>query len=130
MNLHATVRGAINTVNPDVLAAWQVSTGYSTDAAGLRTPTYATAVNVFVQVQAAGSEDLQHVEKLNQQANFRKVFMFGLAAGVVRPDAKGGDLLTFPQVLGGTPQTWLVVHVLEQWAPDPTGWCSVIVALQ
>src|SRR5262249_13981326 len=114
----------------DVLGSWEVSTGFTPDAAGLQTPTYAAPVSVYMQVQAAGSDDLQHVEKLNQQTNYRKVFMLGLAAGVVRPDAKGGDLLHFPQVLGGPVQTWLIVKVDEQWSPDPAGWCSVIVALQ
>jgi hypothetical protein len=58
------------------------------------------------------------------------VYAFGDVEGVVRPDLKGGDVLLFPQTCGRDPQTWLVVHVFETWAPDAAGWCSVLVALQ
>lgn len=126
MNLRAVANAAIQTVNPDVDVGYSASTGYTTNAAGTQLPTYALAVPVRAQVQAAKGSDLEHVANLNLQNLYRNVRMFGNTQGVVRPDAKGGDLLTFAQVPAGTIQTWLVVAVLETW-PE---WCSVIVCLQ
>jgi hypothetical protein len=130
MNLHAIVRGAINTVNPDQTVVLRASTGYTTNAAGKRTPTYAADATVAAQVQALSGRDLQHPDFLNVQGIKRAVYLYGDVQGVVRPNAKGGDLLVFPQDLGGTAQLWLVVAVLETWNPDATGWCKVGVVLQ
>lgn len=130
LNLHAAVRGPINAVNPDQQVTWRRSAGYTTGAAGARTPYYVDTPNVGAQVQALSAKDLQHRDMLNVQGVKRAVYLFGNVQGAVRPDAKGGDLLVFPQNLGGTPQTWLVVAVLETWNPDGAGWCKVGVQLQ
>lgn len=126
MNLRAIANAAIQSVNPDIGIGYSASTGYTTNAAGTQLPTYASAVSVRAQVQAVRGKDLEHVANLNLQNLYRNVRMFGNTQGIVRPDAKGGDLLTFAQVPAGTIQTWLVVAVLETW-PE---WCSVIVCLQ
>ena len=130
MNLHAIVRGAISSVNPDRLITWRVNTGYVTDSAGARVPSYTDLTGQSAQIQALSGEDLQHPSLLNVQGVKRAVYMFGNAQGVVRPDAKGGDLLLFPQVLGGADQSWLVVCALETWTPDVAGWCKLAVVLQ
>lgn len=129
LNLHAIVRGPINAVNPDTAATWRVSAGSTTDAAGHRAPLFTDSA-VSVQLQALTARDLQHPDFQNVQGVKRAVYMFGNAQGVVRPDAKGGDLLLFPQVQGGAVQTWLVVAVLETWSPDAAGWCKLGVTLQ
>lgn len=126
MNLRAIANAAIQAVNPNITAGYIASTGFAENAAGKQVPQYAASVPAVVQVQAAKGSDLEHVANLNVEKIYRNVRMFGNTQGVVRPDAKGGDLLTFPQVPAGTAQTWLVVAVLETW-PD---WCSVIVCLQ
>lgn len=128
MNLHGIVRGAIQTVNPDIDASWTQSTGSTTAGDGKRTPAYAAPVMIRAQVQPPSGEDLKQIEYLNMQGVFRTVYAFGSLQGIVRPALQGGDLLVFP--LDGTPRTWKVVHVLETWNPDATGWCAVIVALQ
>ena len=130
INLHAAVRGPINAVNPDSLVDWLVSTGYTTGAAGKRAPTYSPAASVMAQIQPLSRKDLEHRDMQNIQGITRGVYLFGNAQGVVRVDAKGGDLLKFPQVRGGVAQTWLVAAVLETWAPDAAGWCKVGVVLQ
>lgn len=128
MNLHGIVRGAIGTVNPDQTIVWRASTGTSTDTAGKRTPTYAIDAPISAQVQPTSGDDLKQIEYLNMQGTLRTVYAFGSLQGIVRPALKGGDLLVFP--LDSVSRTWLVVHVLETWTPDATGWCSVIAALQ
>lgn len=129
LNLHAIVRGAINTVNPDLAGFYYASNGYATNTAGARTPAY-IKTPMQLQVQALSGRDLKHEDFMNMQGVKRSVYMFGNTVGVDRPDVKGGDLLSFPQVSGGTPQLWLVVVVLESWSPDPASWCKVGVVLQ
>jgi hypothetical protein len=130
LNLHGIVRGPINAVNPDVSGTWRSSSGSTTAADGSRTPTFTDFVGTLFQVQPLTWRDLQHRDMQNIQGIARSVYMFGNSVGVSRPDVKGGDLLVFPQVRGGAPQTWLVVAVLESWAPDVAGWCKLGVILQ
>lgn len=130
LNLHTVVRGAITSVNPDTAAVWRSSTGYTTADDGAQTATYAES-DVTIQVQAAGTQTLRHAEMQNIQGVMRDVYMWGNTQGVVRPDAKGGDLLVFPGVRGGgVAQTWLVFAVMGTWAPDGTGFCKLGVVLQ
>lgn len=126
INVRGIANAAIQVVNENIAASYLASTGSVTDAAGKRAPAYAAAVPVQIQAQAVKGSDLEKVEKLNQQSVYKNVRMWGNGQGVVRPNAKGGDLLQFPNVPAGTIQTWLVVVVLETW-PD---WCSLIACLQ
>jgi len=128
MNLHATVRGPITTVVPDIAATWQQSAGYAANAAGARTPTYAAPVAVTVQVQPLSKQELTHTDFLNIEGVYRSVYLYQNAQGVDRPNVQGGDLLAFPQVPGATPQVWLVVNNSENF--QGVGWTRVIVCLQ
>lgn len=130
INLHAAVRGPIQTVNPDQVIAWQRSTGFTDTPSGKQVPGYAASVDVNGNVQPLSRKDLEHRDMQNIQGVTRAVYLFGNVQGVVRPDAKGGDLLTFPQVRGGPPNLWKVCAVLETWGPDVTGWCKVGAVLQ
>ena len=125
MNLHGIVSGVISAVNPQINVQWLQSTGYTTDNAGKRTPTN-TALTVRAQVQALSATDIRHTEGLNMTGIMRSVYLYGDVAGIVRIDQKGGDILQFAEVPGGTVRDWLVSQVMETW-PD---WCRVIVTLQ
>lgn len=125
MNLHETVRSAINAINPDTLATLKRSTGYTTAADGKQSPTY-TTLSGKAQVQALSAGDLRHVDNLNIQGVMRKVYLYGNWMGVVRSDQKGGDILNFPQIPTMSGQDWKVFTVFETW-PD---WCAVGVVLQ
>src|SRR5262249_43582502 len=126
MNLHGIVRGAITSVNPDVMVPYYKSTGFTQDAAFRQTPSFATPVTVPCQIQALSGKDLRHAELQNIQGLKRAVYMYGNTQGVDRVEAKGGDLLYFAEVPGGTSRVWKVVTVLETW-PD---WSKVAVVLQ
>lgn len=126
VNVRALANGAIQVVNQNITAAYRASIGSTNSASGKRTPNYAASVDVQIQAQAAKGKDLEHVTNLNVQNVYRSVRMWGNTQGVVRPDAKGGDLLTFPQVPGGPARVWLVVAVLETWKD----WCSLVVEMQ
>ena len=86
MNLHGTVRGAITSVNPDILIGWQASTGNTVDAAGNQTPTYAPSVTVLGQVQATPDETLRHMDQLNMQGQYTVVYFYGSKNAIVRAD--------------------------------------------
>lgn len=126
INVRGIANASIQPVNPNIEAEYLASTGYTTGASGRRTPTYAAAVDVLVQVQKLDAKRLEHVEGLNLQGVFRNVRMWGNTQGAVRVSARGGDVLHFPEVPGGPVRVWLVVQVFETW-PE---WCSVAVTLQ
>ncbi len=126
MNLHAMVRGAITTVNPDRTISLQRSTGYTTGSNGKQVPTYADAVSGPGQVQALSAGQQKHMTEMNISGVMRKVYLYGNWMGVVRPDKTGGDVLTFSQIPGGAAQAWKLVHVFETW----DDWCCVGVVLQ
>jgi hypothetical protein len=123
MDLHGIVKGVIGAVNPLVPATMQISTGYTDNADGSRTPTYSTlAVNA--QVQSMTYMDLRQVEGLNLNGTRRAIYLEGEFNGVNRPSQKGGDLVTLTD--GPNAGIWLIAQVIEQWE----NWCKVIVTLQ
>lgn len=130
MNLHAIVRAAIMTVNPDIVAQLLSSTGSTPDDAGNLTPTYATAAPVRIQVQPLSRGDLRHLESLNIQGVGRSIFLYGNEQGIVRNLQVGGDLFQFPQFAGQAASTWLVVAVDGPWNVTQGGWTKVLVILQ
>jgi len=122
MNLHNIASGVISSVNPQVPAIVQVSTGPgTTQASGKRVPTYAAPQTVPAQVQALTYKDIQQIEGLNLQGTRRAIYFYGHVEGLVRVSNRGGDLVTLPDG-----STWLVAMVLETW-PD---WSKVVATMQ
>ena len=125
MNLHGLVSGAIGVVNPYIDATLKKSTGYAVGENKKQIPTYVTSTGK-IQAQELSAKELLHASSLNIQGLFRKVYIQGNWAGVVRADQKGGDIFTFPQYPGKPAQDWMVFVVYEMW-PD---WTCVGVVLQ
>lgn len=124
MNLHGLVRGAIQSVNPDIPASIRRSAGYLVNGAGKQEPQFET-LDGSVQVQPLDGGLLQHANNLNLQGTLRAVYLYGHWFGVVRYGGNGGDVLTFIDSAIGE-SDWLVVSVVEAW-PD---WTRVIACLQ
>lgn len=125
MNLRQLANPLTQTINPNTSITWKQSTGYVTDSAGRRVPTY-TSTTIDAQIQPLSSSDLKHVDGLNMQGIMRSVILYGNVAGISRADQQGGDILVFPEIPGATNRNWLVTQVMETW-PD---WCRVIVTMQ
>lgn len=125
IDVRALANRITQNVNENQSISWVKSTGYTTNAAGKRTPTNTTTV-IQANIQALDSQGLAHTDSLNIQGTLRQVYMYGNVQDLVRVDQQGGDILQFPEIPGGTIRNWLVVKVLETW---PT-WCKVIVNLQ
>ncbi len=122
MNLHRIVSGAIAAVNPHSELTVQISDGYAIGAGGVRTPQYQPPMSAFGQVQPLETGDIAKLDGVAIQGVRRKIYINGQIDGLVRPDKKGGDLIT-TQADG---RKWLVVAVLEAWP----NWTCVAVTLQ
>jgi hypothetical protein len=115
LNLHATVRGAIQTVNADRSISYLKSTGYTPNSSGKQLPQYASPVSVKAQIQPPSGRDLRHMEFLNIQGTTRVVFLYSNPQAIVRVAARGGDLLQFPQFTGAPVDNWLIAADPETW---------------
>ena len=112
MNLHAIAGPIVASVNPYVPVKIQASNGYTTQASGKRTPTYDLPFDLLAQRQALSYDDLRQVDGLNIQGEKCALYLNGSWEATSQTDSRGGDLITF---LDGT--VWLLVQVLENWAP-------------
>jgi hypothetical protein len=121
LNLHALVRGAINSVNPDVLVVVLKSTGWTVAADGEQVPAYAAPVSIMAQVQPLTSHQLKQVDNLNQSSTYRNFYLQGDFSGLERATGKGGDVIQHDGKL------WFVDSQPETWA---TGWTLVRGVLQ
>lgn len=123
--MHGIVSGAIGTINPFVSATVKRSAGYSTDAAGHRTPSY-TTFQISTQIQALTYTDISHLDSLNIQGVRRAIYLTGNVRAIVRVDQAGGDIIVFPDGTLPEGNTWLAAVALEAW-PD---WVKVAIVLQ
>lgn len=122
MDIRGIANGATQSINPNVAITLRQSTGYTKDPATLKqVPTY-TSTPGYGNVQALDGDELRQLDGLNIQGVLRALYLYGDAAGVIRPDERGGDTVT----IGG--KTWLVVKVLEHW-DNPT-WAKVAICYQ
>ena len=106
--------------NPPLMATLLASTGSSVNADGSQTPRYtATQLEVEVEVQALGAQDLRQLGGLSQQADMRAVYARGVVRALDRPLQCGGDILQFYG------SDWLVTQSLQEWGGG--GWVKVLV---
>lgn len=120
------MRGIANSVssaiNPNVAVMLRQSSGYTVDPVTRKqVPSYADTAG-YGNLQALDGDDLRQLDGLNIQGTLRALYLYGDAAGVIRPDQRGGDTVT----ING--KTWLVVKVLEHW-DNPT-WAKVALNYQ
>lgn len=121
LNLHATARAAIQSVNKDIPAIYKASIPYTVNAPGKQLPQYAAPVTVKIQSQPPSGKDLAHINFLNIQGTVRTVYLYSNPHAIQRIAAKGGDLLIFPSFVGGPSYTWLVKAIAERWSVGQNG---------
>lgn len=120
MDLRSLANSVSSQVNPNIIVTVLRSTGSTIGRGGKQSPTYADGVTGPAQLQALDGSTLRQMDGLNIQGVLRAIYLRGNLAGVIRPDSKGGDLVTI-----GT-DTWLVVKVLETWPL----WTKAVVQYQ
>jgi hypothetical protein len=127
MQLRQIANKLSSTVNPNITVSLQTSAGWTPGPGQRQTPKYNQPISGPAQIQALDNSDLKQIEGLNIQGALRALYMYGSLAGVIRPDSKGGDLITIsspaPAALCGT---WLTSKVLESW-PD---WTKIVIVKQ
>jgi hypothetical protein len=127
MDLRGIANSVSTIVNPNIEVTVQTSDGFTVGAGFRQIPSYNTPVTGPAQLQAMEYADLKQLDGLNIQGVIKAIYLYGSLAGVVRPDSKGGDLITIAspaatQDIG----EWLVVKVLENW---PT-WTKAAIVKQ
>ena len=126
MDLRTIANAVSDCVNPNIIVSVQTSSGFTIGAGQRQVPSYNAAVMGPAQIQALDNSDLKQLDGLNIQGAIRKIYLRGALAGVIRPDTKGGDLVTInsaPGVPLALVGIWLVVRVLETW---PLWTCAAI----
>ena len=83
-----------------------------------------TSLTLTGQVQPITTRDLAQVEGINLGGVKWKIYLSGEVNAIVRPEKKGGDLITIST--GRHQGVWLTVAILEQW-PD---WCVAAIVQQ
>lgn len=83
-----------------------------------------TSLQLVGQVQPLTAGDLRQLDGINLGGVRWKIYLSGQVDAIVRPERKGGDLLTIST--GRHQGVWLVVQVMEQW-PD---WCCAAIVQQ
>ncbi|RQR70525.1 MULTISPECIES: hypothetical protein [unclassified Burkholderia] len=124
MNLHGIAAPCVAAVNPWVTVSLQASSGYTTTPDGTRTPISADPVTMAAQVQSLTYKDLVQLDGLNIQGEQLALYLYGNWQGVLRPEIRGGDLVTLPD-----DSLWLVTHVLENWSLT-SNWRKVAITRQ
>lgn len=129
MDLRGIANQVSNCINGNIIISWQASIGWTPGAGQRQIPSYAPGVSGPAQVQALDSSDLKQLEGLNIQGAIRALYMYGNLAGVIRPDTRGGDIITITAQPGAPPAlvgTWLTVKALESWP----SWTKIVICKQ
>lgn len=127
MNLHAIVHTAVTALHPAETVTLYQATG-QTNTLGRVTPAYAGPQTVQAQIQSLSAEDLAHGQEASRTAIDRKAYLFAPdaalpPAGIVRPLARGGDML---ERADGT--WWLITGMIEDFTAS--GWVCVSMTQQ
>lgn len=129
MDLRSIANSVSSQVNPNIIVTVLRSTGSTIGRGGKQSPTYAQGVTGPAQLQALDGDELRQLDGLNLQGVIQGIYLRGNLAGVIRPDSKGGDIVTIaaqrnvPSIFVGD---WLVVKVLETWS----SWTKAAIVLQ
>lgn len=119
MDLRGIANAASDTVNPNIIVGVKTSTGYTIDPDSRKQiPSYAVPAYGPAQLQALDGSELRQLDGMNLQGVLRSIYLRGVLAGVIRPDSRGGDIITIAaqtNVPAPFVGVWLVVKVFESW---------------
>lgn len=135
INLRCVVRGAVNTLHPDIKATLYQATGQTVVTGGQPKSVYAPGRPVAVQVQSEGPTVLYHSDRVGAEEMSRKFYLFSApqldarVAGIIRPLSRGGDIFQIdPNEKWFVGTWWLVDSIIEDFTQ--AGWMSVRATLQ
>ena len=127
LNLHAIVRGAVSALHPDETVILRQSIGQK-NVKGRIAPVYAPALTVRAQIQTLSADNLTQAQSVNLTEIDRKAYLYAPdagrpPAGIIRPLARGGDMLR-----RADGSWWLVTAELEDFTAS--GWVCVGITEQ
>ncbi len=117
LTLHALVRGAITSVNPDQSVIILQSDGFDVADYEQR-PKWKEAVSVKAQCQPVADKTIQLLNQQRQNSIWWDFYLEGDWNSLMRSKEKSGDLLYWNGF------EWQVDQVLEAWAPT-VGWTKL-----
>ncbi len=120
LNLHDSVRGAIQGVNEDQAGTVYVSTG-SAPVRGIPQPSF-NAVAAQLQLQALAHSRLLSLRGALYAESRETVYAYGNFSDLDRPDQIGSGVIQ----VASTGQFYMIVQVVEWWP----GWCHLEVTRQ
>jgi hypothetical protein len=126
VNLHAVVRDAVASLNPDEDVILYQSAGQAV-VSGHATPLYGEPIAATAQIQSESDEALYQSDNAGQNDITKKFYLCAGAkrpAGIIRPLARGGDVIL--RVSDGT--WWLITGVIDDFSR--VGWTSARCTLQ
>lgn len=113
---------AIQLVNPDIKAVLMANDGFNTDESGYQTPKY-SEYEVTVQLQSISTQDLEHLNLINQQGQFIYGYARGQIEAIRRVTQKGADKISFVAYGESESSEWLVTKVIESYP----SWVKVLL---
>lgn len=123
MNLHEIASGAINAVNPFQEVTITPKSEYTVNQYGEAEATAGTPYTIMAQIQPVSSEDIAFISDYNQSTVYRSFWVSANPSGINRPQAKGGDIVTWGD------KTFYVAQMPEAWY-ETAGWNHFIGVLQ
>lgn len=128
INLHAVVRGVINTMHPDEDVTIFRSAGQA-NVKGAIVSLYQPGEVIGAQIQSLSNDDLYATHDEGQNEVVRNCYLFSSSstvdkpASIIRPLARSGDMI---QRSDGT--WWLVTALKEDFSRSE--WVNVSITLQ
>lgn len=123
MNLYAIANSITRAVNPNnTQAILMTNMGYQIIRGGKQVAIHDSAP-IEIQTQSIESDQLEHLNLINQQGQYNFVYANGLLSAQRRSLDKGEDYLIFKPYGEEQNAVWKVVKVMESY-PD---WTKVLV---
>jgi hypothetical protein len=124
MNLRNIANRATQRINPNLNVQYYAYAGYTVDAAGLSTPTWAAPIPAIMQIQALSAKEIQHLEAMNLSGETRAAYVNQQLNPVDRASQTGGDMLVFQG------QLWQVTALFEGWDGPQVNWSKAALTKQ
>lgn len=122
INVRAIANRAIQCINPNVTAVLMANEGFDTDDSGYQVPKYSEH-SISMQLQSLSTQDLEHLNLINQQGQFIYGYAKGQIEAIRRVTQKGADKIRFTAYSESKEADWLVTKVIESYSD----WVKVLL---
>lgn len=114
MNLRNIANSVITGINPNIQAKLIVNTGYEIDDYGNQIPK-TEEMEITIQTQSLSTQDLQHLNLVNQQGSFIYAYADHFLYALRRQLNLGHDKIVFKAYGEPEESTWFIKQVVESY---------------